>query len=309
MRIIGMCRHTESEDRYSQGSRVTIWGMSLNVFLSVFKIAAGVLCRSQAVIADGIHSLSDLVSDTAVLMGLRLSSKPSDETHHYGHGKLESIFTLAVGLFLLAAAFGIGYEAMTCIIDYCYVPPAVLPIVAAAVSVVVKEALYHWTKRVGRRIKSPSMVANAWHHRSDAMTSLGVVAGLGVAYVHPSLAILDVVMALVVGGFVLRIALKICYESLLELSDSAPDAETVESIKDLILSVRGVRSLHKCRARRVQGDILVDVHIQVSGDLTVVEGHEISKEVRDRVIETVESVTDVLVHLEPIAGDSNDRAD
>ena len=162
--------------------------------------------------------------------------------------------------------------------------------------------------RVGRKIKSPSMVANAWHHRTDALTSVGVVVGLSVAYANPSLGILDPVVALVVGGFVLRIALKICYESLLELSDSAPDTETMEKIKGLILSISGVQSLHKCRARSVQGNFLVDVHIQVSGSLTVVEGHKISREVKKRVIEASESVTDVLVHLEPVTNGSDSCA-
>jgi cation diffusion facilitator family transporter len=160
--------HTEYEARYAAGRRVTVWGMILNILLSGSKIAAGIVGRSQAIIADGVHSLSDLGSDIVVLVGLRVSAKPSDETHHYGHARFESLATLAVGVLLVGAGLFIAFESFVGITEHHHVAPTWLPLIAAAISIVAKEGLYQWTKHVGKRIESSSLLANAWHHRTDA---------------------------------------------------------------------------------------------------------------------------------------------
>lgn len=289
----------ERSARYAKGRRVTVASVVLNIVLSGFKITAGIIGRSQAIIADGVHSLSDLGSDIVVLVGLRISVKPSDETHHYGHAKSESLATLAVGGLLIAAGVFISYESFVGITEHGHRAPDWLPIIAAAVSIVVKEGLYQWTWAVGKEIESSSLVANAWHHRTDALTSVAIVVGLSVARAYPTLAILDHLIAVVVAVFVVRIALIMICSDVQELMDSAPSKETMERVCNLILSVEGVCGLHKCRARRVQGRIFVDVHVQVPGDLTVAQGHQISRVLRDKVKEIVEGVAEVLVHIEP----------
>jgi cation diffusion facilitator family transporter len=290
--------------RYAAGRAVTLWGMVLNVLLSAFKIASGILGRSQAIIADGIHSLSDLGSDIVVLVGLKVSAKPSDESHHYGHEKVECLATLAVAVLLVAAGLFIGYESFIGISEHHHAAPSLLPVVAAAVSIVSKELLYRWTKSVGRRTGSSSLEANAWHHRTDAMTSVAVLAGLTIARLYPSLEILDHLIALVVAVFVVQVAVKIAYRDIHDLLDSAPGQEVMDKVCESILGVDGVSSLHKCRARRVQGRILIDVHIQVPGDLTVLEGHRISGMAADRVRHAVQNVKDVLIHIEPVEDDA-----
>ena len=290
---------SDTTDRYSAGWKVTVWGMVLNVILSAFKIAAGVIGASQAIIADGIHSLSDLGSDIVVLAGLKASARPSDQTHHYGHAKFESLAALAVGVLLAGAGAFIAYESFVGITEHQHNAPSCLPIIAAAVSIVVKELLYQWTKRVGMRIDSSALLANAWHHRTDALSSIAVLIGLSVARIYPSLEILDHLIALVVAVFVVRIAVIVVYRHVLELADAAPPAEVMDRMCASILAVEGVESLHQCRARCVQGKILVDVHVQIPGHLTVSEGHHISSIVRDTVKREVENVTDVLVHIEP----------
>jgi len=295
---------------YAKGRRVTLCGMLCNILLSAFKIAAGIIGSSQAIIADGIHSLSDLASDIVVLLGLKVSSMPSDGTHHYGHAKFESLSTFVVGILLLLASVYIGYEAFVGISEHHHMSPGWLPIIAAGVSIILKEMLYQWTRAVGDRINSSSLVANAWHHRTDAFTSVAVFAGLGIAKIYPSLEILDHIIAIVVAVFILRIAVLIIYEDARDLLDAAPSAEIMDRICRSILSVEGVRSLHQCRAKRVQGKIFIDVHVQVSGELTVKESHRITGAVKEKVGMEVDDVNEILVHIEPyeITEENSDKS-
>ena len=299
----------EKNGRYAAGRKVTLWGMVFNILLSAFKITAGLVGHSQAIIADGLHSLSDFGSDVVVLVGLKVSSKPSDGTHHYGHAKVECLATVGVGVLLIAAGVFIAYESFVGITQRHLMLPGCLPIVAAAVSIAVKEVLFQWTRAVARRIESSAVRANAWHHRTDALTSIAVLVGLVIVRMSPSLEILDHLIALVVAVFVVRVALKFIYTNVLELMDSAPGSEVMDRVCESILQVEGVSSLHQCRARRVQGKIYVDVHVQVPGSLTVLEGHRISSVVRDKVKETVESVEEVLVHIEPVDEDRDKERD
>ena len=297
---------SEDATRYASGRKVTLWGMVFNILLSTFKITSGIIGRSQAIIADGVHSLSDFGSDIVVLVGLKVSAKPSDESHHYGHEKVECLATLVVALFLVAAGVFIGYESFVGISEHHHTAPSPLPIVAAGVSIIVKELLYRWTRSVGKKIGSSSLEANAWHHRTDALTSVAVLAGLLVARIYPSLEILDHLIALVVAVFVVQVAVKIAYRDIHELLDSAPGPEVMDKVCQSILAVEGVQSLHKCRARRVQGRIHIDVHIQVPGKLTVLEGHRISSMAEQKVRQTVPDVTDVLIHIEPVEDEKQD---
>ena len=285
---------------YAAGRRVTLWGMVLNVALSAFKVTAGIIGQSQAVIADGIHTFSDLGSDIVVLIGLKVSEMPSDQTHHYGHRKFETLSTVALGAMLTAAGAFIGYESLVSISQRHQVAPTWLPAIAAAVSILSKEALYRWTAATGRKIGSSSVAANAYHHRSDAFSSVPVLIGLLVIRLEPSLGFLDHLIAFVVAVYVVQVGVGIAYRETLDLVDSAPGREVMQKVERSILDVRGVCSLHQCRARRIQGKIFVDVHIQVQGDMTVTEGHRISGIVKYKVMQVVADVAEVLVHVEPV---------
>lgn len=279
---------------------VTRLGLGINVFFSVAKIAAGVLFRSQAILADGLHSISDMATDVAVLAGLRVSSKPADECHNYGHRRATTLTTLFVGAALFAAALWIGYTAVTTLREVHGAVEGLLPFVIAAVSVPFKELLYHLTKRVGLKASDSSVVANAWHHRSDAWASATAAAGLAVvAFGGPRWAFVDHVTALILAAFLVVLAAKIIWNSGGELMDRAPDSATLGAIKQAVAETDGVYSFHAVRARRLGDKVEMDVHIQVDPTLTVSQGHDIARSVRSRVVAQNPNVSQVIVHIEP----------
>lgn len=278
--------------------RVTVVGAVVDFVLAVVKIVVGYLAHSQALIADGIHSFSDLVTDGVVLYAARHSHQDADEEHPYGHGRFETVATVGLGIALLGVAVGISLDALFRLLHpETLVPPGAWALVVAGVSILSKEMLYRYTVFVADRHRSPMLKANAWHHRSDALSSVIVLAGVGGSMA--GIESLDAVAAIGVGIMIARIGWDLSWHSIRELVDSSLEPERVAAIRDAILSVDGVVSLHILRTRRMAGEALVDVHIEVAPTISVSEGHYISETVRNRVIREIEEVADVMVHIDP----------
>ncbi len=279
--------------------RITWIGLAINVVLSGFKIAAGTLGGSQAVAADGVHSLSDLVTDLAVLIGVRYWSAPPDESHPYGHRRIETVVTFFIGLALAAAALGIGYNAVATIPESHSRPPGLIAVAAAVASIIIKEGLYHATRIAGKRARSSALMANAWHHRSDGLSSIPAALAAGLTRLFPDWYFLDHVGAVIVTVFILQAAWRIAWPALKELSDAGAGRETCERIREICLATDGVLEVHKIRTRRQGLGVQVDLHVQVQDDLTVREGHEIASSVKHALLDKGPDVIDVVTHVEP----------
>lgn len=279
--------------------RVTFLGLAANLGLSAFKFIAGVLGCSQAVMADAVHSLSDSTTDIAVIVGSHFWSKPADEDHPYGHQRIETVVTIFIGVVLLLAGLGIAWEALVTLHDADNGPPGVIAAVAAAASILLKEALYQWTYRVGKTVKSPALIANAWHHRLDALSSIPALLAVSGAILFPTWTFLDHVGALVVSVLILYAAVQIIWPGIGELIDAGASREVCEALKSKAGSIGGVRDVHDIRTRYVSGGMLVDLHIVVDGDINVRQGHDIAVQVRDLLMGSRYDVMDVVVHVDP----------
>ena len=277
--------------------RVTLVGGLVNLLLAIGKIVAGFYGQSQALIVDGIHSFSDLATDILVFFTFRIAGHAADEAHPYGHGRFETIASVALGLFLAFLAGGIIWDAAQRLQGEAPLwHPNVWALYAAGFSILAKEAMYRYTIHVARKTRSRLLEANAWHHRSDAVSSMVVVIGVvGVLYGYH---FADAVAAIVVGLMIAKIGLQLVIESASELVDTALPARRVREIEQAILETEGVHSLHSLRTRRMAGEALVDVHIQVHPEISVSEGHAIADKVRDRLLQEFEEITDVTVHID-----------
>ena len=284
--------------RYRETIKVTLIGSVVDLLLGVFKILFGFLSQSQALLADGIHSLSDLATDAIVLYAAKHSHTEADEEHPYGHGRFETVATVGLGIALIAVAIGISIDATLRLFNpEKLLIPGMGALIVAAISIVSKEAIYHYTMHVARKYNSNMLRANAWHSRSDAISSVVVL--VGVAGSMAGLWYLDAIAAIGVGLMVAKIGWDLAWHSIRELVDTGLDTERVEAIRQTILDVDGVVSLHILRTRRMAGEALVDVHIQVAPHISVSEGHYVSETVRTRVIKEIEEVADVMVHIDP----------
>ena len=282
--------------------RVTLGGMAVNVALSALKAAIGYFARSQALLADAVHSLSDLVTDFAVLLGVRYWTAPADDEHPYGHGKIQAVVAAAIGLALAAVAVGIGRSAALRLLDVArggeVSAPGAIAFWIAIVSIVAKELVFRRTLAVARRFSSSALEANAWHHRSDAMSSVPVALALAVAYFAPSFAWADSAGALVVAVFILKAAWEIVRPAIEELTDAEMPGKSAE-VERIALGVKGVGGCHRVRTRRYGGVFHADLHVQVPRSLSVAEGHAIGHAVRDAVRAAGIGVVDAVVHVEP----------
>ena len=288
--------------------RVTVIGAVVNAILAVIKIGFGYLAHSQALIADGLHSLSDLASDFLLLFAARHATRDADEDHPYGHGRIETAFTILQGGVLGAFALGIGYDAGQRLFEpERLLHPAPIALMVAAVSVLAKEALYRYTIRAARRLRSNMLRGNAWDHRSDAISSVIVI--VGVAGTLAGLPYLDALAAVGVALMILKVSLGLIWQSVRELIDTALDAREVARIRGKILQVGGVRRMHMLRTRKSGGDALVDVHIQVDPTLSVSEGHQIGEKVRGDLMADIEEVADVTVHVDPEDDETSSSCD
>ncbi|GMQ97062.1 MAG: cation diffusion facilitator family transporter [Gammaproteobacteria bacterium] len=285
-------------ERSKKAQRVAIIGALVNIVVAVLQIIVGIAANSQALIADAIHTFSDLMTDVLAIVGSRMAYEPADEQHPYGHGRIETISSVGLGFILMLVAVGIGWFAINRLMALeALVVPAGIAVVAAALTVVAKESLYRYTVRMARRIRSRLLEANAWHHRSDAISSLFVL--LGVAGAQAGFPALDAIAALVVALLISRIAWDISAQGISELIDTGLDKSRVALISESIAAVDGVRRMHMLRTRWVGTGALVDVHIQVAPRLSVSEGHQIAEAVRANLIDVVDEVDDVTVHIDP----------
>jgi len=285
-------------ERSKKAQRVAIIGALVNIVVAVLQIIVGIVANSQALIADAIHTFSDLMTDVLAIVGSRMAYEPADEQHPYGHGRIETISSVGLGFILMLVAVGIGWFAINRLMTLeTLVVPAGIAVVAAALTVVAKESLYRYTVRMARRIRSRLLEANAWHHRSDAISSLFVL--LGVAGAQAGFPALDAIAALVVALLISRIAWGISAQGISELIDTGLDKSRVVLISESIAAVDGVRKMHMLRTRWMGASALVDVHIQVAPRLSVSEGHQIAEAVRANVIDVVDEVDDVTVHIDP----------
>ena len=283
--------------RYEAGRRVTLVSIGANLVLTLAQIVIGVIGNSQALVADGMHTLSDLITDFMVLFALKFGRKAADAEHPYGHGRIETAVTMLLGAILTAVAVGITLRAgMRLGAAEAFITPAVATLWVAVVTLFAKEALFHYTMRVAVRYDSNMLRANAWHHRSDAISSLIVVVGIGgslFGFVY-----LDSVAAIVVAFMVAKVGVDLTWQALRELVDTALAQEDIEAIRRTILTTGGVKALHLLRTRRVGGRALVDVHIIVDERLSVSEGHQISETVRARLVNEITRVADAMVHID-----------
>ena len=279
--------------------KVTWVGLWANLFLAGFKFIAGISGKSQALVADAIHSLTDLTTDIAVIAGSHYWSRPPDDDHPYGHKRLETLVTVFIGIVLIAAGIGIGWRAISTLQQKDAAPPGWIALLAAFVSIICKEAIYRWTAITGKRVKSPALAANAWHHRTDALSSLPVLVAVAGAKTFPSWSFLDHLGAAVVSIFILHASIKIIWPAVSELIDAGAPTETRKRIRAMALKNEDVMQVHDIRTRYISSSIQVDLHIVVDGSITVREGHIIADDVRDRIIEEIPEVLDVVVHVDP----------
>ena len=281
------------------GMRVTWVGMVVNIFLSIIKISAGVFGNSQALVADGIHSLSDLLSDLVVMLGLKWGRKGEDEDHPFGHARIETVAGLITGIILIATGIGLAYQSIDAIYQHQHSSPGYFAIIAAFVSVILKEWLYWYTVVVGHRIKSLALIGNAWHHRSDALSSVAVLIGVTGAHFSPAWGMADAYAALVVTFFVLKVGAELMWTAAKEVIDTAPDEAVMKQLIETAMSVDGVRQTHDIRARLSGGQVFAEVHIVVNPDLTVRAGHDIAATVKHRLLTEVPQMARVIVHVDP----------
>jgi cation diffusion facilitator family transporter len=279
--------------------KVTWVGIWVNVVLAIFKLGAGIYGDSRAVIADGIEALLDVFTVILVYAGSRFWLRPPDDCHPFGHGRVETLVAVIIGVSLVGAAVGIGWESMATLQEQHATPPGWIAAIAALTSIIGKEILYRWTLGIGRRIKSVAVIATAWHYRSDAFSSVPVVIAVTGAILLPSWTFLDHLGAVVVSMFILHAAFKITWPSLKELIDVGAPAEVRRRIREIACACRGVQQVHDIRTRYIGTSIQVDLHIVVDGVLTVRQGHDISRDVEARLTRDIEEIVDVVVHVEP----------
>lgn len=286
----------EPQNNSSGGYRITMVGAVTNVALSIFKFAAGTAGNSSALIADAIHSLSDLATDVIVYYSLKISGQKPDEEHPYGHGRAETIGASFVGAAVILVGIGIAWEVLTKVVGGKIAVPTYMALIGAAVSIIAKEALYQYTMRVGRKLKSEVIRANAWHHRSDALSSLAALVGIAGAMMGWPL--MDPLAAVIVGIMIAHVGTRIAHDAINNLMDTGVSDTELEKMRSIIKESPGVLHFHELKTRRLGKDVLVDIHIQVPPRISISEAHNISETVRVNLKQNVEGVADALVHID-----------
>lgn len=292
-------------DRQKETYRVTIAGSIINILLLAFKFAAGILGHSAAMIADAIHSLTDFVTDAIVLVFVRLGSKPTDRDHDYGHGKYETLASAIIGVSLLVVGMMICYSGVTKTYHaMCGEPlqqPGFIALAAAVASVVLKEWAYRFTVRVGRRCHSEAVVANAWHHRSDALSSVGTTVGIGGAIVlGEKWAVLDPLTAIVVSFFIMKAAWSVLSKAVDELTDGSLPKETEDEIEKIVNEDKDVSVVHNLCTRRIGNRIAIEMHVRMPGETSLYVAHHHATEIEQRLKQRFGADTHISIHLEPV---------
>ena len=291
-------------DRNKEIYKVTLVGGAVNVVLLLFKFVAGIVGHSAAMMADAIHSLSDFVTDIIVLLFVHISVKPQDKSHDYGHGKYETLAMTLIGIALLAVAIGILYSGVMKITAWMHgeplEAPGLLALWAALASIILKEAVYQYSMMKARQLQSQAVEANAWHHRSDALSSIGTAVGIGGAiFLGQRWTVLDPLASVVVGAFILKMSVSLLRDGIGDLMEqSLPDAIEAEMLQ-LAASVPGVAEPHELRTRRIGNHYAVELHILMDGDISLREAHDKASEVEDLLKAHYGEKTHVAVHVEP----------
>lgn len=297
--------HNKADNRKHSIYRVTFAGFIVNLVLSLLKLAAGIVGRSGAMVADAVHSFSDLATDVVVIAFARISAKPRDEGHDYGHGKYETLAAILIGLALGAVGAGIlanGVQNIRLVIAGGELPrPGSVALAAAVVSISVKEILYRYTIRAGRAVNSPSLVANAWHHRSDALSSTGALIGIACAYfLGPGWRIADPIAALVVAVFIFKVAFDLVRTGLDELLERSLPTDVETEILHIVTVDPAVCEPHNLRTRRIGASIAVEVHVRVAGTMTVAHSHLLTVDIERRLRDRFGEGTMIAIHVEPL---------
>jgi len=296
---------SEAEIRKRRIYRVTFVGFVVNLVLSFAKLAAGIIGRSGAMIADAVHSFSDLATDVVVIAFVRISSKPRDDGHDYGHGKYETLATIIISLALGVVGAGIlvnSIRDIRVVVDGGLLPrPGLIALVAAVLSIVAKEILYRYTVREGRAVDSPSVVANAWHHRSDALSSLGTLVGIACAYfLGQKWRIADPIAALIVAVFIFKVAFDLIRTGLDELLECSLPADVEQEILQIVAADPGVREPHNLRTRRIGASIAIEVHVRMDGAMTVAQSHALTVDIEHHLRARFGEGTMIAIHVEPM---------
>ena len=286
--------------------RVTLLGSVVNLLLLVFKFVAGVLGHSAAMIADAVHSLSDFVTDLIVIVFVKISSKPEDADHAYGHGKYETLASCIIGLALIVVGVMMGYNAMVKIVDVVkngteLASPGIIALAAAVLSIVLKEWMFHLTRKVAREVDSPAVEANAWHHRSDALSSVGTAIGIGGAVLLGSKwAVLDPIAALVVSVFIVVQAAKILSDAIGQLMEKSLPRDVEQRICEIVYEEEGPSDIHHLRTRKIGSQISIELHVRMNGYLTLREVHDKSIAIEKRLRAAFGDSTYINLHVEPL---------
>ncbi|MCK8060027.1 MULTISPECIES: cation diffusion facilitator family transporter [unclassified Fusibacter] len=295
---------TEKE-RSAKAKKVTWTGFWVNAFLAVIKLAAGIIGRSGAMVADGVHSLSDFMTDIVVFVGFKFTEQPEDECHNYGHAKYETIATLIISFFLVVVGFEIfksGISNIWLVFRGNILPqPGLIAVVAAPISIVLKESLFWYTKKAGEQIHSSAIIANAWHHRSDALSSVGTFIGVGGAYyLGKNWTILDPIASLLVSILIFKVAFEILRPAVEELTEKALSEEEVEEIHKIIEEHPGlVKEVHKIKTRRLGNRAAIEFHLLVSPDLNIAQAHAIATHIENHLMITFGEGALITTHIEP----------
>ena len=295
----------EKESREKQIYRVTIVGSIANFFLLVFKFVAGILGQSSAMIADAVHSLSDFVTDIIVLVFVKVSAKPKDTGHDYGHGKYETLATVIIGIVLLIVGTGIFWNGLNQILAFYrgekLESPDLIALIAALASIVVKEILYRYSVIVGHKVQSQAVVANAWHHRSDAFSSIGTALGIaGAIFLGKDWRVLDPIAAVVVSVFIVKVSIQLLIPCLNDLLERSLPEEIEKEIITIIDEDSQIKDPHNLRTRRIGSDFAIEVHIRLQPDMTVKEAHVVATGIENRLRAKYGLRTHVAVHVEPV---------
>jgi cation diffusion facilitator family transporter len=284
-------------DSYRQGERGAIVGIFTNLGLFFFKGFAGIFGSSHAMVADALHTASDLLTSIGVLIGFKIAKQPADAHHPYGHGKAESIMAKLVSLTLIIWGAKIAYDAIRVIVAQDFIVPHRIALWAAVVSILVKESLFQYTRFVGKKISSTSLMADAWHHRTDALSS--VAALMGIAGARMGMCVLDPIAGFVVAAFVIKIGFTTFHKAYDELMDASLPESLMGELRKLVWEVEGVKQIKNIKARKLGIDILVDMTVDVEGSMSVEKAHQITAKIRRNILTKMPNAKDVFIHVEP----------
>ena len=283
-----------------EGMKVSVISIIGNVFLSIFKFISGIIGKSNAMISDSIHSLSDVLSTIVVMIGLKLASKKEDVSHPYGHERIECVASFILAIFLFITGLGIGWMGIKTIFFENYSDiktPTLIALIAAIISIITKEAMYWYTRSVAKKIKSDALMADAWHHRSDALSSIGSLIGIGGAMMGFKL--LDSIASIIICFCIIKVSYDIFMDSVDKMVDKACNSDFINKICDLVLSTNGVLNIDLIKTRLFGNKIYIDLEIAANQDLTLKEAHKIAQEVHDNIENNYEDVKHCMVHVNP----------